>query len=196
MHLLQLIEQKTIVAISIQTSGTDIKRDYIVSVGAVKLAGWVSECAKDDWCKYDKVNISSTFMSFVRCPLTSPQTVRKNIGISDETLKNALSTDNVLARLKEFTGSSIILAYNADYVCGFLNECGNRHGISFDNRRLDVAAIAKSIFRDKVKNYELSALAYMFGIEYDQKSVVDESYALAKLLGELALRDDEAHCKY
>ena len=54
MHLLQLIEQKTIVAISIQTSGTDIKRDYIVSVGAVKLAGWVNECAKDDWCKYDK----------------------------------------------------------------------------------------------------------------------------------------------
>ena len=68
--------------------------------------------------------------------------------------------------MKEFVGDSIIVGHNIEFDCGFLHAHGSRYNIDFTNRKLDTISIAKTIFRDKIQSYSLSALTKMFGIRY------------------------------
>lgn len=117
-------------------------------------------------------------------------------GITDTDLKDAPQMDAVLKELKKFIGDSIVVGHNIKFDCGLLCAHGNRYGVDFNNRKLDTITIAKTIFRDKIKSYSLSALTKMFGIQYIPHRALNDALATAQLFWELAQRDDEAHCNY
>lgn len=196
MRLTELVDKNTITVIDLETTGLDCSRDYIIEVGAVKIDGWRKIKDEDGQALIDKGNIIGRFSSYASCPVKLSEKVVQLTGISDSVLNNAPTIDVVLKKLKEFVGDSIVIGYNIEFDYSFLHAHGGRYGISFNNRKLDTITIAKTIFRDKIPSYSLSALTKMFGIRYMPHHALNDALATAQLFLELAQRDDEAHCGY
>ena len=196
MHLTEVIDSDIITVIDLETTGLDCTQDYIIEVGAVKIGGWHKVNGKDGQALIDKGNIIGQYSSLVSCPVKLSEKIVQLTGISDSILNNAPAIDVALKNLKEFVGDSIIVGHNIEFDFGFLHTHGGRYGIEFTNRKLDTITIAKTIFRDKVQSYSLSALTKMFGIRYMSHRALNDALATAQLFLELAQRDDEAHCGY
>ena len=196
MNLIELIDTNSIVAVDLETTGLNCGQDYIIEIGAVRIEGWKVIETKSGGTLIEEANLTEQFTTFVSCPVKLPQNIVNLTGISDKDLENAPDIEVALKQFKKFIGNDIIVGHNIEFDYGFLNEQGRRYGIAFDNRRLDTVAIAGTIYRDKIKNYSLSSLAAMLGIEYAPHRALNDAYATAKLFTELALRDDFAHCNY
>ena len=196
MRLTELIDRDIITVIDLETTGLDCIQDYIIEVGAVKIGGWHKVNGKDGQALIDKGNIIGQYSSLVSCPVKLSEKIVQLTGISDSILNNAPAIDVALKNLKEFVGDSIIVGHNIEFDFGFLHTHSGRYGIEFTNRKLDTITIAKTIFRDKVQSYSLSALTKMFGIRYMSHRALNDALATAQLFLELAQRDDEAHCGY
>ena len=196
MHLTEVIDRNIITVIDLETTGLDCTQDYIIEVGAVKIGGWHKVNGKDGQALIDKGNIIGQYSSLVSCPVKLSEKIVQLTGISDSVLNSAPAINIVLKNLKEFVGDSIIVGHNIEFDCGFLHAHGSRYNIDFTNRKLDTITIAKTIFRDKVQSYSLSALTKMFGIRYMPHCALNDALATAQLFLELAQRDDEAHCRY
>lgn len=196
MHLTELIDKNSIAVIDLETTGLDCMRDCIIDVGAVKIGGWMKEKGPDGKDMLAKANIVGQYSSLVSCPVTLPGGIAELTGISDAGLKGAPPIDTVLKELKMFIGDSIVVGHNIAFDCGFLCAYGKRCGIDFNNRKLDTMAIAKAVYRDKIRSYSLSALAELFGIQYRPHRALNDALAAAQLFCELAQRDDESHCNY
>lgn len=119
-----------------------------------------------------------------------------NAVLINNKIRDFQSIEIVLEKLKEFVGENILLGYNIEKTCGILNSLGKPFGILFKNKLLDTLAIAKSIYKDKIKSYSLLELAQRHGVFRDTFCALDNACITADLLGELAVRDDEAHCNY
>ena len=196
MNLIEFIEKNRIVAVDLETTGLNCRKDNIIEIGAVKIEGWKAMRTQKGGIVIEGANLTKRFTTFVSCPVKLSQSIVNLTGISDKDLENAPAIDVALKQLKEFIGNDIIVGHNIEFNYGFLSEHGRRYGIDFDNRRLDTVAIARTIYRDKIKNYSLSTLAAMLGIEYAPHRALNDAYAAAKLFTALALRDDAAHCNY
>ena len=196
MHLTEVIDRNIITVIDLETTGLDCTQDYIIEVGAVKIGGWHKVNDKDGQALIDKGNIIGQYSSLVSCPVKLSEKVVQLTGISDSILNNAPAIDIVLKKLKEFVGDSIIVGHNIEFDFGFLHTHSGRYGIEFTNRKLDTITIAKTIFRDKIQSYSLSALTKMFGIRYQPHRALNDALAATLLFLELAQRDDEAPCGY
>ena len=196
MHLTEVIDRNIITVIDLETTGLDCTQDYIIEVDAVKIGGWHKVNGKDGQALIDKGNIIGQYSSLVSCPVKLLEKIVQLTGISDSILNNAPAIDVALKNLKEFVGDSIIVGHNIEFDFGFLHTHSGRYGIEFTNRKLDTITIAKTIFRDKVQSYSLSALTKMFGIRYMPHCALNDALATAQLFLELAQRDDEAHCRY
>ena len=196
MHLTEVIDRNIITVIDLETTGLDCTQDYIIEVGAVKIGGWHKVNGKDGQALIDKGNIIGQYSSLVSCPVKLSEKIVQLTGISDSILNNAPAIDVALKNLKEFVGDSIIVGHNIEFDFGFLHTHSGRYGIEFTNRKLDTITIAKTIFRDKVQSYSLSALTKMFGIRYMSHRALNDALATAQLFLELAQRDGEAHCGY
>ena len=196
MNLIQLIETNRIVAFDLETTGLNCRQDYIIEIGAVKIEGWKAIRTQDGGTLIERANLTEKFKTFVSCPIKLPQSIINLTGIRDKNLEDAPDIDIALKQFKKFIGDDMVVGHNIEFDYGFLREHGKRYGISFGNRRLDTVAIARTIYKDKIKNYSLSSLAAMLGIEYTSHRALNDAYATAKLFTELALRDDAAHCNY
>ena len=196
MHLTEVIDRNIITVIDLETTGLDCTQDYIIEVGAVKIGGWHKVNGKDGQALIDKGNIIGQYSFLVSCPVKLSEKIVQLTGISDSILNNAPAIDVALKNLKEFVGDSIIVGHNIEFDFGFLHTHSGRYGIEFTNQKLDTITIAKTIFRDKVQSYSLSALTKMFGIRYMSHRALNDALATAQLFLELAQRDDEAHCGY
>ena len=196
MHLTEVIDRNIITVIDLETTGLDCTQNYIIEVGAVKIGGWHKVNGKDGQALIDKGNIIGQYSSLVSCPVKLSEKIVQLTGISDLILNNAPTIDVVLKKLKEFVGDSIVVGHNIEFDYSFLHAHGGRYGISFNNRKQDTITIAKTIFRDKIPSYSLSALTKMFGIRYMPHCALNDALATAQLFLELAQRDDEAHCRY
>lgn len=54
---------------------------------------------------------------------------------------------------KNFLGDAVLVGYDMKRFDDLLVESGRKYGIEFGNRRLDTLDVAKSIYGDKIKNY-------------------------------------------
>ena len=113
---------------------------------------------------------------------------------TEQDLEHAPKIKAALKKLKKFIGDDLLVGHYCEFNDAFLYTWGRKCRVSFDNRRLDIFTIARSVYRDKVKNFSLSNLAKLHGIEYSPQRTVDYARITANLLAELALRDDFSHC--
>lgn len=192
MHLIELIETQKIISVYIQTHKLNCQKNSIVDIGAVIIEGWekLRDGIRTGVILTDKYSVS------VYCPDSSVNDEISNAAVMNNQLSDSQDIKIALQKLKEFVGEDILLGYNIEKTCGLLNSLGKQFGILFKNKVLDTLAIAKSIYKDKIKSYSFVDLAERHGVLGKTFCALDNACNTANLLGELALRDDEAHCNY
>ena len=170
----------------------NFNKNRIIDIGAVSIEGW----SKRRDGIMTGVILSKKFSVGIHCRNLPYNDALDNAVVINNQLSDSLDIKIVLQELKEFVGEHILLGYNIEQPCGLLNSLGKPFGIIFKNKVLDTFAIAKSIYKDKIKSYSFVDLAKMHGVLGKTFCALDNACNTANLLGELAERDDEAHCNY
>lgn len=175
-NLSELIKNKKIVVVDLETTGLDPNRDFIIEIGAVKI---------------EKGKITEKFSTFVACPVSLPSEIVVLTGITEKELKGAPAMEDALKSLREFMEGCTLVAHNFPFDFAFLSKWGFWCGVPFDQFEkgaLDTVALAKEILGEQVENYKLSTLAKYFGIEFTRHRALDDAETTAKILLELANR--------
>ncbi|MDR0707767.1 MAG: 3'-5' exonuclease [Treponema sp.] len=95
------------VAFDIETTGLDSKRDRIVEIGAVK---------------FDKNGVISRFSVLIHPGVPMPSDASAINNITDDMLQDKPSLDVALPDFLRFINDAVVVAHNAPFDCGFINE--------------------------------------------------------------------------
>jgi DNA polymerase-3 subunit epsilon len=94
-------------AFDIETTGLDPKQDRIVEIGALK---------------FDKRGPAARFSVLINPGILMPEAAGKVNNISDAMLAGKPALEEILPDFLRFTGNTVIIAHNAPFDCGFVNE--------------------------------------------------------------------------
>lgn len=191
MHLTELIEKSSIVAVDI---GKVVRhgKSKILYISAVKVCGWIAYKGH----KFDSINDVGRFYRRISdrrmfCIGADSKNTLINVEHGECDLHTAL------LGFKIFLGDAILVGHDMKRFNSLLTSSGKKYGIDFDNRRLDTLDIAKTIFKDKIKRYDLYCLHRMCSCNYIQPdNLCYSAIATAELLAGLAVRDEWAHDNY
>lgn len=117
------------VVVDCETSGLDVARDRLLSVGAVAV-------------RDGRVELADTFEAKVRqaAPSTPENIVIHGIGGDEQLL--GLPLENVINSLKSYVAEAIPVAFHAAFDAGILR----RHGLKLRAQWLDLANLAPALF--------------------------------------------------
>lgn len=137
-----------------ETTGMSPKFDRIVEIAAIRV---------------DPDGTQSRFNSLInpRCPI--PFNVSRIHNITDDMVADSPSFDEVGRAFLDFSENSTLVAHNAKFDLGFLQENLNRENIAlWSGKTLDSIPIIKSAFPG-LSSYSLQNLRLHFGlgIEFD-----------------------------
>jgi ATP-dependent DNA helicase DinG len=134
----------SIVALDIETTGLDPRKDTIIEIGAVRFNGGRVE---GEW---------STLVNPGR-PI--PPFITQLTGISNEMVRNALPIKAVINDLATFVGDAPVLGHNVRFDLSFLQQ----HKILQGNPVLDTYEMA-SVLMPSASRYNLGALGQRMGV--------------------------------
>lgn len=135
--------------LDIETTGLSFRTDKITEFGIVKIKGG---------------EIIDEFSCFVNPEMPIPEEVVKITNITDEMVKDAETIDQVMPKVLEFIGDTVLVAHNADFDIGFIRHNALELGYEFDNMYIDTLRMAKQIFPE-LNRFRLGKIAEYLGIE-------------------------------
>jgi len=163
-------EGRDFVAIDLETTGINPKKDEIIEVGAYKFN---IRGKKEEYSK------------LVNPQRILPKEIIKLTKITQEMVENKPSFSEIKEEFCSFIGDSIILGWNLAFDLAFLK----RKGIKFKNPAYDVLKISKIILPKKInkkkRSFSLSAIAKDFNILVKERH---RALADAKTLQEVFLK--------
>ncbi|MEZ4865347.1 MAG: helicase C-terminal domain-containing protein [Caldilineaceae bacterium] len=138
------------VALDLETTGLDAKRDQIIEIGAV--------CFQGD-------HILDRFVTYVNPARTIPLRVQQMTGIRNSDIADAPTLADIAPELLAFVRSDVvaIVAHNASFDIGFLRAAG----IQFHRPILDTFELA-TILLPTMSSYSLGALCQSLSISMTQ----------------------------
>ena len=110
--------------------------------------------------------IIDEFSTFVNPEKPIPQRVVEVTNITDDMVKDAPKIEEILPKVIEFVGDSVLVAHNADFDIGFLKYNCTLLGLKLGNTYLDTLRLAKDLF-PQYKKYKLGIIAENLGIKVD-----------------------------
>ncbi len=134
----------SIVALDIETTGLDPRRDAIIEIGAVRFN---SRRIEEEW---------STLINPGRA---IPPFITRLTGITEGMVMGAPGLPDVMAELRDFVADLPILGHNVNFDVGFFRA----RNMFQDNELLDTYDLA-SVLLPSAGRYNLSALAQYLGI--------------------------------
>ena len=140
----------TYCVLDLETTGLSFRTEKITEIGIMKMN--------------ENGEVIDEFECFVNPENPIPQRVVEVTNITDDMVKDAKTIDEVLPKVLEFIGDSVVVAHNADFDVVFLKYNAKQLGLSFDNTYLDTLRLAKELFPD-YKKYKLGIIAENLGIE-------------------------------
>ena len=129
----------TLVALDIETTGLDPKRDSIMEIGAIRFNG---RRVEDEWS------------SLVNPGRAVPPFITQLTGITNQMVAHAPPISDVLAELTDFVGDVPIIGHNVSFDLSFLR----RHGLFAYNDSIDTYEMA-SVLLPNASRYGLGALS-------------------------------------
>ncbi|MDR3334839.1 MAG: 3'-5' exonuclease [Treponema sp.] len=102
-----VLESGVFVAFDLETTGLDAKKDRIVEIGAVK---------------FDKQGLMARFSTLINPGIPMPEEAGRVNNITDEMLRDQPSLDEVFPDFIRFIKNTVLVAHNAPFDCGFINE--------------------------------------------------------------------------
>ncbi len=134
----------SLIALDIETTGSDAEKDSIIEVAAIR---------------FTPRRIEAEWHSLINPGKPIPPSITLLTGITDQMVVNAPSIQKVAQELNQFIGNSVILGHSINFDLAFLN----RYGIGRHNLTVDTYEIA-SVINPSSSRYNLSALAQQYGI--------------------------------
>lgn len=135
------------VALDLETTGLDAKRDQIIEIGAVRFQG---------------NRILDQFVTFVNPGRTIPLRVQQLTGIRNSDVAKAPTIADIAPEVLAFVGADVtaVVAHNAGFDMGFLRAAG----INFQRPVLDTFELA-TILLPNIGSYSLGELCRTLHIE-------------------------------
>ncbi|MDI6726776.1 MAG: 3'-5' exonuclease [Smithellaceae bacterium] len=158
----QAIEEAQYVVVDTELTGLELKKDSIISIGAVKMAG-------------NRIELGNTFYQLISHPGEMPHESVAIHGITPSDLTEQPVMEKVLAEFLDFCGRRIIVGHFLSLDLAFLNNVMKQlYGAALPNPGIDTAKIYRWMkannenfsrhYSDKPENMDLFTLARELGI--------------------------------
>ena len=158
--------EDTYVVFDIETTGFSSVKDRIIEIGAVKVQSG---------------SIVDTYSTFVNPQIPIPFEITNLTGITDDMVMHAPGIDVILPQFLEFVGDAALVAHNASFDVGFIEQNCNSLGISKKFTYLDTVALARVLLPTLAK-YKLNIVAKALNITLENHHrAVDDAKATAEI---------------
>ncbi|MGN0335490.1 MAG: PolC-type DNA polymerase III [Lachnospiraceae bacterium] len=154
------------VVFDLETTGFSSVRNKIIEIGAVKVsAGQITE----------------RFSTFVNPRVPIPFEIEQLTGIRDDMVMDAPVIEEILPKFLEFCKDSILVAHNAGFDVGFIEENCKRQNISCDFTVIDTVAMAR-VLLPSLNRYKLDNVAKALGVSLENHHrAVDDAGCTAEI---------------
>ncbi len=175
-NLENILKEKEVVVIDLETTGLDEKTSDIIEVGAVKIKNG---------------KIIDKLARFIRIdkPLSPEITILT--GIQDKHLSVARSPQEVLTEFFNFCGNAEIAGHNAEFDYRFLKYHGAKFNLEFKKPTIDTMELFTHQIEGKTKRYSLSKLAHIFKIKLEPHQALNDAMASAEIIIKLSKTMEE-----
>lgn len=145
-----LTDETTYVVFDTETTGLNAREDTLIEIAAVKVRGG---------------EIVDTYAKLIDPGRPLSPKITDLTGISNDMVAGQPTLEQVLPEFREFVEGTILVAHNAEFDVGFLNQCAERIGMEpWTEPVIDTLALARALYPGE-KNYRLKTLTQKFGVE-------------------------------
>ncbi|WP_235427128.1 PolC-type DNA polymerase III [Cohnella kolymensis] len=173
----QNLAEATYVVFDIETTGLSVVNNKIIELAGVKIK--------------DGQEIGR-FATFINPHEPIPYNIQQLTNINDEMVKDAPELEPKLKEFIEFIEDAVLVAHNARFDNGFMQEACKRHGLPpIQNPVLDTLELARYL-HPTMKNHRLNTLSDLYKVSLENHHrAIDDTIALAGVLAGL-LKDAQA----
>ncbi len=148
------LRESNFVVFDIETTGLSVSEAKIIEISAIKI---------QDHRTIDTFNV------FVNPEEKLSSFTKELTSIQDADLKDAKTIDAVIPEFKAFIGDAILVAHNAPFDTAHLEQNYQALGIEYPNYPvIDTLNIARQLYADKLKRFNLKAVAKAFNVSLDR----------------------------
>ena len=104
-----------------------------------------------------------TFETFVNPEKPIPEKVQEITHITDDMVKDAPTIEEILPKVIEFIGDSVVVTHNTDFDVTWLKYNYEKYGYKWENTYIDTLRLAKAMFPEYTR-YKLGFIADKLGI--------------------------------
>lgn len=156
----------TYVVFDLETTGFSSIKDKIIEIGAVKV---------------ENGKIIDRFSTFVNPKRPIPFEITKLTGITDEMVMEAPDIETVLGQFLEFTADAVLVAHNAGFDVGFIEQNCKYQDIVPEFTSVDTVALAR-ILLPTLSKFKLNIVANALHISLENHHrAVDDAGATAEI---------------
>lgn len=137
------------VVLDLEMTGLNPKRDKILEIGAARV---------------ENGKLVQQYETFVNPGIKIPEVVRKLTGITDEMVKEAPRTEEILEDFIGFCGEDILVGHNVIFDYSFLKQAAVNEKLSFEKSAVDTLKLARK-FLPGLEHRTLEYLCTYYGID-------------------------------
>ncbi len=155
------------VAFDIETTGLSSRLDALTEIGAVLFR---------DGCEVDR------FQTFVDPERHIPVNITQLTGISDDMVAGAPNEREAVESFLKFAGGRPLVAHNANFDIGFIDEVCIREGMNFDPTYIDTLILAQTMLPE-MKGHKLDMVAGHLGLpDFEHHRASDDALTCGLIL--------------
>jgi len=157
---------QTFIVFDLETTGFSNKNDKITEIGAVKV---------------ENFKIVDRFSQLINPEKDISYKVQELTGITNDLIKDKPTIEEILPKFVEFIGDSVLVAHNADFDMGFMQQKCREQNIEFKNTSVDTLTLARTLL-PHMKRFRLNLIAKELGIPLlNHHRAVDDAEATAHI---------------
>ncbi len=161
------------VAFDIETTGLSSRTDALTEIGAVRFHGGME---------------AGRFQTFVDPGRRIPPEIVNLTGITDEMVAGAPDQETAVRDFLAFAGDLPLVAHNANFDIGFIDEVCRRAGIAFDPTFLDTLTMAQGMLPE-LRNHKLDMVAGNLGLpDFNHHRASDDACTCGLIFARFALQ--------
>lgn len=164
------------VVFDLETTGIGAKSNQIIEIGGVKV---------------EHGTITDRFSTFVNPQRPIPFHIEQLTGINDSMVLDAPTIDKILPQFLDFCQGCVMVAHNADFDIGFIQQKAKEIGMETDFTVIDTVAMSRALL-PQLKRYKLDRVAKELGVSLENHHrAVEDAEATAEIFLRLAKRLEE-----
>ena len=157
---------QTFIVFDLETTGFSNKNDKITEIGAVKI---------------ENFKVVDRFSQLINPQKDISYKVQELTGITNDLIKDKPTIEEVLPKFIEFIGDSVMVAHNADFDMGFMQQKCREQNIEFKNTSVDTLTLARTLL-PHMKRFRLNLIAKELGVPLlNHHRAVDDAEATAHI---------------